>query len=97
MINKKRHVNIIFTYQKKNNDKNPFILKKVVSLQTEINKNMAEVLIKYDARNSIAKKTLEFFLSLGIFEIEKETEEKKRIYSSEFVEKIKRLFFFEVL
>ena len=51
---------------------------------------MAQILIKYDARNSIAKKTLEFFLSLGIFEIEEKTEENKSVYNPEFVDKIKK-------
>ena len=29
---------------------------------------MATILLKYDARNSIAKKTIDYILSLGIFE-----------------------------
>ena len=67
-----------------------FTKKKALSLQTELINNMAQVLIKYDARNSIAKKTLEFFLSLGIFEVEEKTKEKKSTYNPKFVEKIKQ-------
>jgi hypothetical protein len=33
---------------------------------------MATILLKYDARNSIAQKTIDYILSLGIFE-KKET------------------------
>jgi len=29
---------------------------------------MANIMLKYDARNPIAKKTIDFILSLGIFE-----------------------------
>ncbi|MCX2679118.1 hypothetical protein OOZ15_04120 [Galbibacter sp. EGI 63066] len=29
---------------------------------------MAEITLKYDARNSLAKKTLDYILSLGVFE-----------------------------
>ena len=31
------------------------------------NYTMAEITLKYDARNSIAKRTIEFILSLGVF------------------------------
>ncbi|MDR0231811.1 MAG: hypothetical protein LBI82_06800 [Dysgonamonadaceae bacterium] len=31
---------------------------------------MASILLKYDARNSIANKTIEYILSLGVFEKE---------------------------
>lgn len=33
---------------------------------------MAKITLVYDAKNSIAKKTIDFILSLGVFSIEKE-------------------------
>lgn len=32
---------------------------------------MATITLKFDSRNSIAKKTLDYIVSLGVFEIEK--------------------------
>ncbi len=29
---------------------------------------MAEIILRYDARNSLAKRTIEYILSLGVFE-----------------------------
>jgi len=48
---------------------------------------MAEITLKYDARNPLDKKALDLFLALGLFEEEKK---KESHYSKELVEKIKR-------
>ncbi|MDD4149735.1 MAG: hypothetical protein PHE33_06880 [Bacteroidales bacterium] len=32
---------------------------------------MATIIIEYDARNKIAKKTIEYILSLGVFKVKK--------------------------
>ena len=32
---------------------------------------MGQILIEYDARNQIAKKTIDFIMSLGIFKVKK--------------------------
>ena len=34
---------------------------------------MAIIIIEYDARNKIAKKTIDYILSLGIFKVKKRT------------------------
>lgn len=51
------------------------------------NEIMAEITIKYDAKNSIAKKALEVFLSLGLFEV---TEKEECPYDKEFMEKLEK-------
>lgn len=37
---------------------------------------MAQITLKYDARNSIAKKTIDYILSLGVFQVEKNNTQK---------------------
>ena len=44
---------------------------------------MARVTLKYDARNTIARKTIEYILALGVFKVEESP------YNPKFVEKIK--------
>jgi len=46
---------------------------------------MAQVTLKYDARNTIARKTIEYILALGVFKVE----EEESPYNPKFVEKIK--------
>lgn len=48
---------------------------------------MARITIEYDARNSTAKKLIDFILSFDFFKVK---EEKKSPYNPEFVEKIER-------
>ncbi len=48
---------------------------------------MAEITLTYDGRNSLAKKTIEYILSLGVF---KEKTEEKDEYNPEFVKEIQR-------
>ncbi|MDR0367601.1 MAG: hypothetical protein LBH82_00490 [Bacteroidales bacterium] len=48
---------------------------------------MAQITIKYDARNSMAKKAIEVFLSLPFFEITK-VENEESPYDPEFVKEI---------
>ncbi len=45
---------------------------------------MATITLNYDARNAIARKTIEYILSLGVFE------KKETPYNKEFVKKIER-------
>jgi hypothetical protein len=49
---------------------------------------MAAITLEYDARSSLALKSLDFLLSIGAFK-QKEISEKS-IYNKEFVDKIKR-------
>ena len=46
---------------------------------------MAKVTLEYDGRNVIAKKALDFILSLGVF-----TKKDESPYDPEFVEKIRK-------
>ncbi len=44
---------------------------------------MATIILKYDARNTLAKKTLNYILSLGVFE-----KQEVKPYNPKFVNKI---------
>jgi len=48
---------------------------------------MATVTLKFNPRNSIARKTLDYIISLGVFTIDEKDENP---YNQEFVEKIRK-------
>ncbi len=52
---------------------------------------MATLTLRYDARNSFAKKTIDYILSLGLFEVEDTVKKsKKSLSKEEFIAKISK-------
>ncbi len=51
-------------------------------------KTMATITLKYDARNALAKKTIAYILSLGVFKMDKS--EGKSPYDKKFVDMVKK-------
>ncbi len=51
---------------------------------------MATITLEYDGRNTIAKNTIEYILSLGVFEtpLEKKSKKQKSPYSPKFVKMV---------
>ncbi len=50
---------------------------------------MATVTLEYDGRNPIAKKTMDYILSLGVFKKKEVSKIEKSPYNPKFVKKIK--------
>ncbi len=52
---------------------------------------MATLTLSYDARNSFAKKTIDYILSLGLFKVENTVKKsKKSLSKEEFITKISK-------